>query len=419
MFPETPDPDSPPAWIGRLKEAKYISLSGVEFDFLYLDLSSYVQIKSSSFTNVDGDGAYIQHNGLGGMRFPMLMVFSGSDNDDKARTALTALTERGEGTLFHPVFGRIDVVPTGEIEQINAFVTAANQTSLSVELLETTGLLIDNSPSFPSVLDAYLENSANVFNDNFVLEDIAEEVSAKNKFLERVGQIKNTLEKVSAGVTKTQADLDDSFDSINSTIDVMIKDPLMLARQVQNLILSPARELSLIKDKIQAYYNLALDILGITPKSDLYDNNSKNDFLIDSLISGAVISAIAQVTQNNDFELKKELVDAQDKISGLTSDYITWSDSGSAIVGASNNSSDWQDLYDVSYLTIASITKQITEAKTEIRITTDVERATASWCFELYGSIKNDYLWYFQKTNNWGGDEILTLPAMTELVYYV
>lgn len=424
LFPENADPNGPPAWANRLKPSKYVSLNGTLFDFQYLDLSSFIPIKSASFSSIDGDGAYIQHNGIGGMRFPMLMVLSGVNNDNAAKVAIRALTERGDATLYHPVYGPVNVVPNGEIEQINAFVTAANQTSIIVELLETTGLLTGGLPPFDSALDLYLENAAKSFLDIVNIADKADEVSFASKLKSAIGKVKNVLDRVSAGVAVTQAAVDDTFDSINNAIDTLVKEPLMLARQVQRLLLTPARELGMIKDKLQAYKNMAEDIFTSSPepKPNSYDYEPLNNYAVDSLMVGSMIAAMALTSENNDFEYKKDFAAAIDNMNTLSDSYIEWADNGADVLEITDNSGDWIDLQNtVSIATknlLGGISQPATGAKTEIKITTEYRTNTAALCFKLYGSAKPDILEKFQRTNQLGGDEIFYIEAGTEIVYY-
>lgn len=428
LFPPEAKPGDPPAWVGRLKPAKYVSLSGVSFDFLYLDLSTYIPIKSASFGNVDGDGAYIQHNGIGGLRFPMLMVFTDGNNDLHAQTAISALVERGDATLYHPVYGVVNVVPTGELEQVNAFVTEANQTSIIVELLETTGILIDNLQPYDSALSNYLDNAAKSFLDTVKLEDVAEEISFANKVKSSIGKVKKTVKALSNGVAKSQAAIDDTFDSINYAIDTLVKDPLMLARQIQNLIMTPAYELGMIKAKMQAYANLARDIFGgndskSSKTPNTYDNTQRNEFAVNALIAATATAAMTQSTQKQKSDksfipLKKDLVKLHDELALSADELIEWMDESATNLSIQNNSGDWQDIADITAISIRDLISQITVARTEIKITTTYDRATAAWCFELTGSIHNDSLWRFQQSNNLGGDELLVIKPGRELVYY-
>lgn len=420
IFPDESDPNGPPPWVDGLKEAKYWSPSGIEFPFIFLDLEFAIPIKSASFGNVDGDGAYIQHNGTGGARYPMLMVLSGEYNDKNAQVALKALTEKGDATLYHPVVGPVNVVPSGEIQQFNKFVTEANQTSFAVMLLETTGLLIGDAQPYPSTLETYLSDSADSFQDSISIEDKAEEVSFAQKVKEAVGKVKKTLDRVSGGVEATQSEVDDIFDSITFAIDTVVGDPLLIARQVQNLMLTPARNTSLIKDKLEAYKNLAADIfLSKLNTGNSYDNTGQNEFAINALMAKSITASMTQIAQNSEFEYKKDIVAAQDQINDTADALIEWSDTSATALGLTDDFGEWDSLSQLVSISVAGLTDVSNKAKTEVKITTSYERPAAAWCFEFYKSIKPDMLIYFQRTNDLGGDEIFIVPEGRELVYYV
>lgn len=421
------EPGEPPPWVKDLKPAKYTSQSGVEIGFEFLDLEFFIPVKSASFGNVDGDGAYIQHNGIGGGRYPMLMVFTGGDNNERAKTALKALIERGDGTLHHPVLGPITVVPLGEIHQINAFVTEAGQTSIGVEFGETTGLLIDDLPSFGSVLDSYLENAANSFGDVVSVADKADEVSLGQKVLGAIKNVKKALNAVSEGIAKTQAQMDDTFDSINGAIDTLVKDPIMLARQMQNLVMTPAYELSMIKDKMEAYKNLAASVFldFPLPNGNTYDNTGRNDYAVNSLIAGAAIAGLVNTSHNagtsegdNAPKYKKDFVKAQSDMADSVKNYVDWADDGAVSLGLTNNSGDFGELNDALTIATRKIIEKLTVAQSEINVRTTYDRPAMAWCYEFYRSVKPDMLTYFQQTNDLGGDEIFIIKSGRDLVYY-
>lgn len=424
LFPSESDPDGPPAWVGRLKDAKYEPNIGQGFSFVFLDLSTFIPVKSAAFQSIDSNGVFMQHNGTGGMRFPMLMVLSGANNDIEARIALQALITKGYGTLYHPVFGPVTTCITGEIEQINAFVTAANQTSFVVEFIEATIPRESEEQNFSAALDSYLDSAAQSFADTVKTLDKADEIGLANKIKDSIGKVKQMTTRVSAGIAATQSAVDDTFDSINNAIDTLVKDPLMLARQVQNLCLTPARELALIKDKLEAYKNLAADIFGLNPepKPNSYDFEPLNNYAVDSLIVGTMTAGLSQLGYNNDFEYKKDLILALDSASTTLDDYQEWADNGADVLGITNNSGDWIELANTVSISNAQILKQISKSRdtlTEVKITTTYRRNTAAWCYELNGSIKPDVLTKFARENDLGGDEHFYIDAGRELVYYV
>lgn len=425
LFPEPVAFGEPPPWVGRLQESKFVSLSGVDVPFVYLDLRALFPKKTAVFQSATGDGAYIQDNGLGGFRFPMMLMFTGGDHDVKANIAVQALLERGEGTLYHPIFGPITVIAGGEIEYVSNLVSEANQTSIIVEFFETTGLQIGNLPPFDSVLDFFEEASADSFAEKLDLTDPADEANFTDRVQKTVGNIKVALSNISTGISDAQANIDDTADSISRGIDTLVGDPLMLARQMQRLIASPARIGTNLRSKLDAYGNLARSIFGSgDPKPTGYDFQAQNGFQLNVMTAANCLSSAAQAAADNDLTTKQELIDSAALLLQLADEFSTWKDGGfKAITDDTIISADtgdgWGDLYDLIGMAASNLIAQSFASATEYKITTDYEAAAADWCFQFYKSVKNDVLWKFANSNNLGGDELLTIPYGRELVYYV
>jgi hypothetical protein len=425
LFPEPVAFGEPPPWVSRLQDSRFVSLSGVDVPFVYLDLRALFPKKTAVFQSAIGDGAYIQDNGIGGFRFPMMLMFTGGDHDIQANIAIQALLEKGEGTLYHPIFGPITVVAGGEIEYVSNLVSEANQTSIIVEFFETTGLQIGESPPFDSVLELFKAASADSFAAKLELTDVADEANFIDRVQKNVGKIKTELSKISTGVANAQAAIDDTADSISRGIDTLIGDPLTLGRQMQRLIASPARIGTNIRSKLRAYGNLAIDIFGLgDPKPTGYDFQEQNGFHLNVLTASNCLSSAAESAVNNDLTTKSEYIESAVSLLQLADELSTWKDDGFAAIsddtiGSADTGDGWGDLIDIMNMAAAELISQSFAAATEYKITTDHEDAASAWCYRFYKSVKNEQLWFFANTNNLGGDELLTIPAGRELVYYV
>lgn len=418
LFPEPFEPGDPPPWLQRLQTAKYKAGTGEEFEFKFLDVRSIFVRKVSSFESVDGNGAYIQDNGLGGHRFPMVMFVDGPDNDLTAAKAIQSLTKTGEGILYHPTYGAINVVPGGEIEVINEYASAAGQTQIVVEFLETTGLLVLDVPPFDSVLQSVNDTAATALSDAVDVSDAADKSSFKNKVQAVAKKIKTAVDSMSGGIQDAQDSVDDTFDSINNGIDLIVGSPLLLARQMQVLINSPAQRLSLTKTKLAAYKSLAESIFGETPKPNGYDKTASNDFALNKLVAATAVASMAQVAQQNDFTKKSDFLNTAIELDTMLKSYADWVDDSNTALGAVEYVSGWGDLMDLVSISISTLVQQSFAGLTEFRFVTEIERATAEWCYELTGSATNSALWSFTENNNLGPDEMLIIPVGRELIYY-
>jgi hypothetical protein len=423
LFPADPEPGAPPSWIDRLQAAKYVSLSGVTVPFDYVDLTVLFGKKTAIFENVNADGVYVQDNGVSGARFPMLCYFSGDAHDVQAATMLKALLERGEGTLYHPIFGRVVVVPTGEIEYTSALVSAANQTSFMVEFAETTGLLAGDVVAFDSLMEAFQSAAAADFADKLNVADVADEVSFKEKFTRGITKVSKGIGAVQGLTESAQNSLADMSDSINRTIDVLVGQPLTLARQTQMLILEPGRIARATRARLEAYIGLAEDIFGLKAAPTGYDYSGENGFHGDNLLASSIVAGSALTAAEGDFDHAADYFHAAQSLTDLLDDYSTWKDDAYTTIGqgtpeTADTGDGWLDLLAVVQAAVAELVRQSFDADTAVKITLDRDRGMQELVFELYGTASHDMIEKFAKDNALGGDEYFILQKGREVVYY-
>ena len=126
------------AWNDEIGEAAYTSPSGKRMTFNYdSGLERKTTLKTAENVFPDVDGAEIQSLGLGGKKFPMTAIFSGADCLKQADDFEALLCERGYGILEHPIYGKYNVVPTGEIGRNDNLVSGLNESSVKVTFSET------------------------------------------------------------------------------------------------------------------------------------------------------------------------------------------------------------------------------------------------------------------------------------------
>ena len=126
------------AWNDDITEAAYTSPSGKRMIFNYdSEMERKTALKTAENVFPDVDGAEIQSLGLGGKKFPMTVIFDGADCFSKADEFEELLCERGAGILEHPIYGKHDVVPTGEIARSDNLVSGLNESLVKVTFSET------------------------------------------------------------------------------------------------------------------------------------------------------------------------------------------------------------------------------------------------------------------------------------------
>jgi hypothetical protein len=350
----------------------------------------------------------------------MACFFSGGNHDKQAASFIKALLETGTGTLYHPIFGYTSVMPGGQIQYVSELVSRANQTTILVEFLETTGLQIGGVAAFQQIVDSFNEASSISFADKLNTTDIVDEENFKTKFVSAVGVVKRTLKAVSGTLTDAQNNIDDIGDSLIRGIDLLVGTPLTIARQTQILINTPATIRGNVKATLAAYRGMAQNIFGTEPEPSGYDFEAENNFYNDKMFVSAMVSSSATSSLQNDYTTKTEFVNNAKELVDLLKDYIDWSDDGYTIIDPNLDDGDgYSELLAVINSSISSLLDSSFNAKTEFTIILSSDRGMQELCFELYGSSKPDVLDLFASTNDFGGDEYFIIKEGREIVYYL
>ena len=413
------------SWNDRLKDAAYNSPGGNRIIFDYEDLSKAFDKNGTAFNFSDADGTYVQQTNNTSRRYPIRVIFWGDDHDLNAATFDSMLSEKGIGKLEHPLHGVIDVVPFGTITQRDDLKTAANQTIIDVIFWETIGLIYPSSQSDPgsevlSAIDSFNNTASQEFEDNIDINTAIERVSLKNFYNDSIDNVKNTLQSIADVENSVSKEFTNVYDSINRGIDVLISQPLTLAFQTTILLQSPARALSNIQARLDAYENLSNSI--ISNDSDSVSSNSDsriaNQFYASNLfastsVTGSIVSAI-----NNQFDTKTQAIKAAEHILNQFDSIVEWRDNNFEILNEIDQGESYQQLQKSVALISGFLVNISFSLKQERRLVIDRNRTIIDLVAELYGSI-DDKLDFFITSNDLTGSEILELSAGREIVYYI
>ena len=404
-------------WRDRLIEAAYTSPGGTRIAFEYEDVSRRSEKKTASFNFADADGTYVQDNGNAGRQYPVRAIFSGEDYDLAATTFENILLERGTGTLEHPAYGVLNVVPFGSITRRDDLTTRANQAVIEVAFFDTTDIAYPTAQSDPGseVLTAVEEFNSAAAQEFSDVTDLAGAVPAaqfKNNYLSLLDAAQTGLQSVA----DTQKDVNAQFktitDSINLGIDVLVQQPLTLAFQTAVMIQAPARALTDIRARLDAYKNLSTVIAG----GNLADTSNQfrtQDLYAMSYVTGSVLS-----TLNNQFTTKTEAIEAAQEVLAQLDTVVNWRDENLDNLGEIDQGAAYQQLQEAVALTAGFLVEISFTLKQERRITLNRARTIIDLASELYGSI-DDRLDFLISSNDLSGDEILELPEGREVVYYI
>lgn len=409
-------------WTDRLKEAAYTSPSGERYTFDFENVSNSRSKKTTPFEFPDADGTYVQESGSTGRTYPLRCIFWGADYDTAADAFDAALFESGTGKLEHPLYGTVDVVPTGAITRRDDLKTAANQAIVDVTFMATIGLVYPSAQDDPAsqVLSAVTAVNTAIseeFEANISLDSEVERVTLENAVLAGTASAKAGLQGIADTVATVAKAFEDVNDSINTGIDVLVGQPLTLAVQVMQLIQIPALASALISDKLDAYQNLAESLTTNADGDTSLSSDSLNFYTEDLLVSGHITGMILS-NVNNQFETRVGAVTAAAFVLDQFEDASDWKDANLGALGLIDTGAAYQQLQKAAALVAGYLVEISFTLKQERRVVLDRARTIVDLAAEFYGEI-DDRLDFLIESNELTGSEILELPRGREVVYYV
>ena len=425
----------------RIRDATYVSVSGKRIKFDYEVVLRQTTKRTTAFEFNGVDGAYIQDNGFGPRRYPILAFFNGPQHDLIATAFEAALLERGPGKLEHPLYGSFNVVPFGEITRRNDLVGEVNQSVVEVTFWTTIGAIYPSSLKDPgdeinSALAGFDVAAAQQFSSSTDLRSALAKANLKSTIRKFLRTVQSTLQAASDSVESVNREFRDITSLLNFGLDVLIGQPLALAQQVSNLIKAPGRAIVGIQSRLGMYEDLANSIFGSPagkPGAALVSGISlplrtqriANDFHgSDLFASNAVSGSIVSVT-NNTFTTKTEALTAAEAVEQQFNALVSWRDGGFASLGTVprtggyqvDTGESYQALQQAVALTLGFLIQVSFQVVPEKAIVLDRPRTIVDLAAELYGSV-DDRLDLLINSNNLTGSEILELPRGRRIKYY-
>ncbi len=418
------------SWADRLAEAAYTSPGGTRMRFTYADVSSEIDKRTAAFEFPGVDGAYIQDNGHGERRYPLQCIFAGPDCDADAEAFEALLLERGAGRLEHPLYGRVDVVPFGTITRRDDLVTAANQTIVEVVFWSTLGAVYPSSAQSPKLeVSEALRLAEPALSGDFErtmsLDTEARRANARLTVLDLLRNVQSALQTAASATESVSREFRDIQQQVNFGIDVLIGQPLLLARQVLNLITAPSRALAGIASRLEGYRNLLDRMISSSPVSgsppaalDRIVVRLSNDFhTADLAAAGAILGSISSVV-NNTFTAKPQALEAAESIIAQAADMTAWREARYGELEQIDTGEGYQALQEATALAVGYLVEISFTLVPERAIVLDRARGLVELCAELYGSVTDERLDFLINTNALTGSEIIELRRGRRVVYY-
>mgnify|MGYP003119996009 CR=1 FL=1 len=404
------------SWEDRLREAAYTTPSGTRLTFKYEQVSEAFDKKASAYEFADADGTFVQDLGRTGRRYPLRVILWGADYDIEAAGWMAALAERGQGVLEHPTYGRIDVVPVGTVRRRDDLVRQANQAIIEVEFFETIGLVYpttadDAVSQVNSLVEAAGAAQAAQLEESGVLDTAVGQADFLSQYNAALDQVESALGVVTEAVASVQREFDAIQESINRGIDVIIKAPLTLAAQTQQLINTPARILGQVSGRLDAYGNLFQGFIGADAEKETQLAN------LDMQSSG-VTTATALALVNTTYSKRPDAIEAADALLVAGDQLAEWRDTNYAALGVIDTGGSWQATQELIATTAGALVQLSFGLAQERRVVLGSARSIVDLTFELYGTTDSK-LDDLINDNDLSGDEIIELPQGREILYYV
>jgi hypothetical protein len=344
----------------------------------------------------DVKGGYGQRTGEGPRRFPLRVFFSGDDCDIQADAFFDLLLEDGIGKLEHPRYGTHDVVTLGDITQRDDLKSAANQSVVEVTLWRTTGAVypavgLDLPSTLNLALLSFNSISAGRFGQVMNLRSALARARAATSTLSMVSRMSSKLRRIAASTRGSLMRFTSATGAITGAMNLLIGQPLQLASLLLDVVQAPARSLARIKDRLEAYRDLAQSLidrfsaLGWTTGGSVESDATAalNDFNETDLLVCGCVSAAALSCAENTFTTKAEALESAEALLAQLDAAVAWRDSRGAEFGQVDTGESYQALQELVALTAGYLVQVSFTLLPERRVVLDRPRTIVDLCAEL------------------------------------
>jgi len=454
------------AWNDEIQEAAYNSPSGKRQTFIYENVSRETDLKTASFVFPELDGALIQSLGLGGRTFPLKCIFSGASCNKEADSFEKLLSERGHGILEHPVYGKINVVPTGKIKRTDNILDGANESSVEVTFSET---LVDKEESTSEVatvdkldaaMDEYENSAAANFSNNIYTDSIEDKMQLQAAMKSNANSTFKGVEKMikAAPKNKKRANLFQWYDSakrfINSIIDNVDKIGTFaneVATTTIKMIRLPSQITSDAFSKLAGYQLMIKDIAN-NVKADPFGTKAvTNQWAAATLAWGSMVAALSygcaktaaeqsvnqgannfessgdsaeddsdfsEGSANGGFTSRSDVLETAAQIAASFAEYSAYIDSQNKKNAFVDTGETYEKLLNVVTYSLRSLEETAFDLPVTRIIKLDRDRQLFELLTELYGKDGFNRQDQFINDNKLTADEIVLIPMGREVRYY-
>lgn len=417
------------SWQDRIRDLAWTSPTGRRFVFAFEDLEQSFEKKGEAVDFINADETLARDYGATGRQFPVRLYQTGPDCDLNAREFDNALHERGFGQLEYPLSGTYDVVVIGKVTRRDDLVTAGNQVVWELTFTETTDLL---APTRSQDVDQQISDYQTTYEDQLITEvqsdtrisGFVTEANLKAEYTKGLAESKQSmLQTLKTMEQKARKNIFGFYDSVTSSIDLLIQDPYTLAAQSLLTVKAVSEMPADAVRKVTGYVDLLQRIIGplgaptvLTPADG---PGAVATFAQRRLFAGAAASGLITAARRGPWTTKTQALTAAITIQDQVRQFRAWVESNvESLAGlGSVNSYDDQDLNRAANLAAGSLVELSFGLLQERVLVTDRAWGLVPLCARLYGEI-DDHLDQLITQNDLSGSEILEIPRGRSIVYY-
>jgi len=403
----------------RLRQFEYTAPDGSLHTLQFTELSRSGGKKAPVTEFPQQDQGAVQDLGQTTPRYPISGFIAGADYDQSADEFWRALTQAGPGTLNHPRWGVIEVLPVS-IEQTEQFVNGAGRAVFDVEFVQTEPAQLEYPRTAEltaqSVIGGLELTEASILSDLEGVEvtDPRQKAGLKEQVLGGLDAVTGAFDKVTGISDDVQSSIRGTVSEITRNIDSLVAAPQDLVESLLGLYRTPADVITDIRSKIGGYSAILETFAGSAR------NTTERYGELFGLINGAQAQAIgvsaAQASVSGTAETRATNTGAIDDLSGITGQLFGLLED----IGSDGYESSRATRQTMTASLRALIDRSLDLPAERVYLTPgDLTPIELVW--RLYGegadleAMLNRIIGY----NNLQGSQLLIVPRSTEVRWYV
>jgi len=412
------------SWQDRVKTAAYTSPGGVRTEFTFEALRRELNLRGSQYNFIDEQGTYIQGTGSSGRSFPFNVIINGTDYDIDAEVFFESLREPGTGTLEHPLYGTVNVVPLGTVVQLENLVSNANQAVFQVTFWESITELFPSgvtnlTSSLLSGVSEFATTVTNSFVDILNFDTQIEFITIINHAIDVTNTVYGALTEIASTGANIFDAFEDVFDGMKSSLLSNEFTPTTFAGQLIALTHGPAKSKSDWDAKQEGYQAIVNFVLTMDDVAETRDSRSVNDFILNDLTATVSLTGLIISTVTTTFVTRSEAITAAQSIIEMGDQINTWRETNYENLDVTDTGESYQQWQEAVALAAAYLVDVGFSLAQERIILLDRPRSIIDLSAELYGEVENR-LDFLISSNDMTGDEIIEgLQPGRQVKYYV